>query len=40
MDVQDYLEGGRNDGIIRRAGRAKYTNIVLKRGMFFGGLAT
>jgi phage tail-like protein len=37
MDVQEYLEGGRNDGVIRRAGRAKYTNIVLKRGMFFGG---
>jgi phage tail-like protein len=37
MEVQDYLEGGRNDGVIRRAGRAKYSNIVLKRGMFFGG---
>ena len=36
MDVQEYLEGGRNDGVIRRVGRAKYTNIVLKRGMFFG----
>jgi phage tail-like protein len=37
MEVQDYLEGGRNDGVIRRAGRAKYSNLVLKRGMFFGG---
>jgi phage tail-like protein len=37
MDVQDYQEGGRNDGIIRRVGRAKYSPIVLKRGMFFGG---
>ena len=37
MDVQEYQEGGRNDGIIRRAGRAKYSNIVLKRGMLFGG---
>src|SRR5262249_26132803 len=36
MDVQEYQEGGRNDGIIRRAGRAKYSNIVLKRGMFYG----
>ena len=36
MDVQEYLEGGRNDGVIRRIGRAKYTNIVLKRGMFYG----
>lgn len=35
MDVQDYLEGGNNDGVIRRVGRAKYQNIVLKRGMFF-----
>lgn len=34
-DVQEYLEGGRNDGVIRRIGRAKYQNIVLKRGMFF-----
>jgi phage tail-like protein len=36
MDVAEYLEGGRNDGVIRRVGRAKYTNIVLKRGMFYG----
>jgi phage tail-like protein len=36
MDVQEYLEGGRNDGVIRRVGRGKYTNIVLKRGMFYG----
>lgn len=35
MDVQQYEEGGRNDGIIQRAGRAKYTNLVLKRGMFY-----
>lgn len=34
MDVQDYPEGGRNDGVIRRVGRAKYQPIVLKRGMF------
>jgi len=34
MEVQDYSEGGRNDGIIRRLGRAKYQPIVLKRGMF------
>jgi phage tail-like protein len=36
MDVQNYEEGGRNDGIIQRVGRAKYQNIVLKRGMFYG----
>jgi phage tail-like protein len=35
MDVQEYLEGGRNDGVIRRIGRAKYQNIVLKRGMLW-----
>jgi phage tail-like protein len=35
MDVQEYQEGGRNDGVIRRVGRAKYQNIVLKRGMFY-----
>jgi len=34
-DVQEYLEGGRNDGVIRRVGRAKYQPIVLKRGMLF-----
>ena len=35
MDVQSYPEGGRNDGVIQRVGRAKYSNIVLKRGMFY-----
>jgi phage tail-like protein len=34
MDVQEHQEGGRNDGVVRRIGRAKYTNLVLKRGMF------
>jgi phage tail-like protein len=36
MDIQEYLEGGRNDGVIKHVGRAKYTNIILKRGMFYG----
>ena len=36
MDVQELVEGGRNDGVIRRVGRGKYSNIVLKRGMFYG----
>jgi phage tail-like protein len=36
MEVLDYQEGGRNDGVIRRAGRAKYVPLVLKRGMFLG----
>jgi phage tail-like protein len=35
MDVQELREGGRNDGVIRRVGRGKYVNLVLKRGMFF-----
>jgi phage tail-like protein len=35
MDVQELVEGGRNDGTIRRVGRGKYTNLVLKRGMIF-----
>ena len=35
MDVQEYLEGGRNDGVIKQVGRAKYTPIILKRGMFY-----
>ena len=35
MDVQELLEGGRNDGVIRRVGRAKYQNLVLRRGMFY-----
>jgi phage tail-like protein len=37
MDLQNYQEGGRNDGVIQRVGRAKYQNIVLMRGMFYGG---
>jgi phage tail-like protein len=35
-DVREYLEGGRNDGVIRRVGRVKLVPIVLKRGMFVG----
>lgn len=34
MDVKDYEEGGRNDGVIRRVGRARYQPLVCKRGMF------
>ncbi|MFF7282003.1 phage tail protein [Streptomyces griseorubiginosus] len=33
-DVKDYLEGGRNDGVVRRVGRVKLQPIVLKRGLF------
>lgn len=35
MDVQEINEGGRNDGVIQRVGRAKYSPLVLKRGMFY-----
>jgi phage tail-like protein len=40
MDVQEYLEGGRNNGTVRRIGRAKYLPIVLKRGMLYSGDGT
>jgi phage tail-like protein len=33
-DVKEYLEGGRNDGVVRRVGRVKLAPLVLKRGMF------
>lgn len=35
MEVKDHLEGGRNDGVVRQVGRGKYSNLVLKRGMFY-----
>jgi phage tail-like protein len=35
QDVQEILPGGDNSRVVRRVGRAKYQNIVLKRGMFF-----
>jgi phage tail-like protein len=35
LDVQEYYEGGNNNAVVRRVGRAKYQNIVLKRGMFY-----
>ena len=34
LDISDHLEGGRNDGGIRRVCRAKYVPLVLKRGLF------
>jgi phage tail-like protein len=33
MDVTEYPEGGRNDAVVQRAGRAKFTRLVLRRGM-------
>jgi phage tail-like protein len=36
-DVKEYLEGGHNDGVVRRVGRAKLVPLVLKRGMFVRG---
>jgi phage tail-like protein len=35
MVVRELEEGGRNAGVIRLPGRARYQNIVLKRGMFY-----
>ena len=32
-DVREYLEGGRNDGVVRRVGRVKLQPLVLKRCM-------
>lgn len=40
LDVADYKEGGRNDGVIRQVGRAKYVPLVLKRGMFYSPTQT
>lgn len=37
MEVADYQEGGRNDAVIRRVGRARHQPIVLKRGMLAPG---
>ena len=34
LQITDLLEGGRNDGVVRQVGRAKYVPLVLKRGMF------
>jgi phage tail-like protein len=33
MDVVQLEEGGRNDCVVRRVGRAKYSTLVCKRGM-------
>lgn len=35
MDAPEVQEGGRNDGVIRLAGRGKYGALTLKRGMLF-----
>lgn len=32
-DVKEYLEGGFNDGVVRRVGRVKLVPLVFKRGM-------
>jgi phage tail-like protein len=37
QEVQDIVPGGDNARIVRRVGRGKYQNLVLKRGMFFSG---
>ncbi len=35
LDIAEFHEGGRNDGTIRQVGRAKYSPLILKRGMFY-----
>jgi phage tail-like protein len=35
MDVHEIQEGGRNDGVVKLAGRGKYSSITLKRGMLY-----
>jgi phage tail-like protein len=35
LDIREYLEGGRNDGVVRQVGRAKYQPLILKRGMLW-----
>ena len=35
MDVRETTQGGRNNGVIQRAGRAKVSRLVLRRGMMF-----
>jgi phage tail-like protein len=37
MDVTELIEGGKNDGVVRRPGRAKNIPLVFKRGMFLIG---
>ncbi|MFE2148202.1 phage tail protein, partial [Streptomyces sp. NPDC059456] len=36
-DVREYLQGGANDEVVRRAGRVRLQPIVLKRGMLAAG---
>jgi phage tail-like protein len=33
MDVGEYVEGGRNNGVLQHAGRTKLSRITLRRGM-------
>ena len=40
MDTSEWPEGGSNNAVVQRAGRAKFTKLVLKRGMLFPPDAT
>lgn len=40
MDTSEWPEGGANNTVVQRAGRAKFTKLVLKRGMLFPPDAT
>lgn len=35
MDVGEYVEGGRNNAVLQRAGRAKVSRLTLRRGMLY-----
>ncbi len=36
MEVAEFAQGGRNDGVVQRAGRAKVARLILRRGMIYG----
>ena len=40
LDITEQAEGGRNDGVVRHVGRARYQPLVLKRGMFHSAAGT
>jgi phage tail-like protein len=40
MDVGEYVEGGRNNSVLQRAGRVKVSRITLRRGMLYPPGAT
>ncbi len=39
IEVQDYMEGGRNNSVVKLPGHASFSNISLKKGFCTGFLA-